>query len=194
MTVDEMPPDACLVYLTYYSRYAESSFCGPNVTAAQFRRINSCKAYRLLLWDMAGFDTMERQMVPAIIPSEDLRPSELQRQRFERNQGVRNPQLMPSITGLLATGLYASEYTVGNGGPAVWDGAQWSEVWHLLDAFTKDQVVEHPAGMFREPSQYRHTVRAMNYRISEEHFRLQSDVQLHLKVAAMAEIDDDDEG
>jgi hypothetical protein len=185
VTLDDLPPDACLVYLCYHSRYVESGFNGMLVTSAQFRRINSCKAHRLLLWDTCGFDTMERHMVPAIIPSEDVQPTELQRRRFKRNEGQRDRQPMPTISGLLATGLYAPEYAVGNGGPTVWDGAEWGEVWRLLDAFARDEQVEHPPGMFRDASQYRHTVRAMNTRTTEEHFHQRSDIQAHLGTATM---------
>jgi hypothetical protein len=189
VTIDDLPPDACLVYLCYNSRYVQSSFNGMLVTSAQFRRINSCKAHRLLLWDNGGFDTMERHMVPAIIPSEDVQPTEPQRCRFKRNEGKRNArQPMPSISGLLSTGLYAAEYAIGNGGPAVWDGAEWGEVWKLLDAFATCEQVEHPQGMRRDASQYRHTVRAMNTRTAEEHFHIRSDMQSHLRT----ELEEDD--
>lgn len=184
VTMDDLPPDSCIIPISYYSRYVESSYNGPNVTAAQFRRINSCNAHRLLVWDMAGFDTMDRHMIPALIPSEDVRPTEAQRQRFARNAGLQNSQLTANITGLLHTGRYASEYALGNGGPAVWDGADWGEVWALLDSFLGVEPVEHPTGIFRNPAEYRHTVRAMNTRLSEEQALLQVDLSLrpHLRL------------
>lgn len=168
----QLPGDAPTVPISYYARYTESWFYGPNVSPAQFRRLNSILAKRLVLWDIGGFDTMQTQIAPAVIPSDDISPTEPQRQLFQSNLGVKRSKRMPNISSLLQTGIFASEYAVGNNGPLLYEGVDWDQVYSLIDSFAGEASFEHPRKMTRNPADYRHPLRHIQQRAVREHIRL----------------------
>lgn len=159
-----------MVPIIFNCRYAESGMYGPDVSPAQFRRLDSTACHRLVMWDLSGFDTMTQHtcMLPAIIPSEDIRPNFGQRERLVSGIGLKTANLMPNISGLLSTGLLAPEYSLQEGGPL--NSGDWGRVWTLLNAFaTVDGSVEHPLGFRRQPVQYRHDLRSLHQRLAGEH-------------------------
>ena len=61
----------------------------------------------------------------------------------------------PTITALLHTGLFASDYVVGARGPVVYDkGFDWNCLVDMLDRFTLQRPFHHPRTQIRVPSRY----------------------------------------
>jgi len=109
------------------------------VTPAHFRRVNSQSVSRLFIWDLWGRDGVDHSTPLTVVPSEDVRPTQNQRDLYANNMhndyNKQRSVRVPLVTHFLSTGLYASEYVVGSQGPLAYDGNNWSEIWHLLHRF-----------------------------------------------------------
>jgi hypothetical protein len=92
---------------------------------------------------------------------------------FERNLALDKTkgrdQTNPSLSATLNTGLYAAEYSVGDGGPLAYDSEPWGKIWELLDRFTGLEEFEHPVDHVREPSHFRHTIKDALQRLHEQY-------------------------
>ncbi|GAB7349839.1 hypothetical protein MBLNU459_g0543t1 [Dothideomycetes sp. NU459] len=174
-TAHELAADTPVCPIYYFARDGESSFRGPGIRSGHFRRLNSCQEKRLIIWDLAGQDGKARPLVPIVIPSEDVQPTEGQRAVFsswldpvQRRKGF---EVTPLISAVLDQPFFAAEYGVGRGGPMVYDGTDWSGLWRLLIEFTLPQTFSHPPGVARDPAQYRYTLSHLHQRLFEEQFR-----------------------
>ncbi|KAK3703977.1 hypothetical protein LTR37_014080 [Vermiconidia calcicola] len=171
-----LPADAEVVPLSFHIQHAESSFTGPNVRASTFRRLDSSTEFNLTIWDVAGPDAGTIPLRLAVIPSQDLRPSDAQCETFNRNlqldksRGGRDEN-NPNLSALLCSGLLATEYGVGEGGPLAYESENvWtSEIWELLDRFSSLEAFEHPFGYVRQPAQYRYTLKQVHQRLHDQY-------------------------
>ncbi|KAK5703512.1 hypothetical protein LTR17_022024 [Elasticomyces elasticus] len=167
LVAHHLPPDAELVPLCYYTQYAESSHQGPMLRARQFRRLDSCKGSRLVIWDLGGHDTSAQPWMPVVIPTDDIRATASQQQTLHRALDERTNT--PLVAAVLATGLRASEYAVRQQGPEVYRQAAWGAMWESLFSFLALQPTEHPAGKLRNPSAFRRTMQALNQTLADQH-------------------------
>ncbi|CZT16407.1 uncharacterized protein RCC_02250 [Ramularia collo-cygni] len=161
-----LPPAVEMILITYYTRHEECSYQGPPVTAAEFCRINASKDNRLLIWDIGGADTT----MLALIPSNDIRPTEAQREKFRSNFGLSAEEWKastPVLSSLLCTGLQAGEYTIS--GDLFSCGCSWDRVWRALHKFAAEDVVEHPPRRLRQAPDFRYTVTHVLSRLVCEH-------------------------
>lgn len=154
--------------ICYFARHRETSFLGPPLTAAQFRRLNSCAKNRLLVFDLGGPDGA---LTPVILPSDDLTYTEEQRRIFTANLGLKKhidewEAKTPHMSSLLKTGLFLSEYLPPSG-----LGSQDARVWQLLTTFVQHQPFQHPHGFQRNPDMYRCSIRTTNEMLVSELIR-----------------------
>jgi hypothetical protein len=171
-TLDHLPNVTPVVPIYYYARDRECGSAGPNLTAAQFRRLNSCSNNRLIIWNLWGPDEISRPLPLIAIPSEDLCPTRAQRGLFAKELAERKTEdfsaRTPHISNLLTTGLSAAEYSVGNSGPLVYEGHSWGKVWELLDKSTQRTHLEHPRGHMRNPATLRCPLWKLHERLAQD--------------------------
>lgn len=166
--------------ISYYTQHAEAAFAGPNVRARHFRRLDASSEARLTVWDVGGPDAnAHRPLRHAFIPFDDLEPSEAQRRLFQRNLSIDKnngdfEEKNPNLSSLLNTGLLASEYGIGCGGPLGYENNNWGSVLTILDRFISLDDFQHPRDHARQPSMYQHTVQSANQRLARQHELLQS--------------------
>lgn len=163
-----LPRAAPVVPFYVFTRDSECDWHGPRMRAPKLRRLDSCAKYRLLLFDLFGTDAPHESRPLAIVPSEDVQPTASQRQRFERNLndvrwGEDFPEVTPPLDHLLCGGRILSDYYLCASGPLVYEEADWRLLWSLLSgvASPKPQF-EHPPGVPRDSSSYRHSVQAVH--------------------------------
>lgn len=163
--IHHLPPHTPLVALHIITRDLECDWQGPSIRAATFRRLNSCSERRLVIVDVFGSDEELQARPLAVVPSEDIQPTELQRDVYRNNLSLTPddfPERAPSIHFLLGSGLTLSDYTVGPTGPLVYDAFEWASIWSLLLQFTTQNIVQHPTGRDRQASLYRHALRKVH--------------------------------
>lgn len=175
-TIDDLSAFTPIVPIYYFVKDLECDFRGPNLTAAQFRRLNSCSDNRLILWNLWGPDEPDRLCPLVVISSEDLRPTKEQRALFSRNLNMENNsgkfvERTPLISSLLNNGFLASHYTIHTQGSLIYhgDGNDWGEVWSFFERFTRSQQSEHPKGHIRDSASYRHPLCKLHTRLVKEH-------------------------
>lgn len=178
-TVNDLPAHTPIVPVYYYVKDLECDFRGPNVTAAQFRRLNSCRNHRLVVWNLWGPDEPDQLRPLIVIPSEDLRPVHEQRALFKRNLEMENndgkfAERTPLVSALLSTGLLASDYKIQSQGPLEYDdGSNWGQVWRFFEQFldhsSQDSQLQNPKGKMRNGTLYRCSLRKIHSRAVKEH-------------------------
>lgn len=167
VTLSDMQGDTPVVPLMFFTRPAETSFYGPNLLPSELDRLNRFPDQRLVFCDLWGADRIVADgTAPStctsvtVIPSEDIRPTEPQRQGFANNavyrkQNDRNDRT-PHLAKLLNSGLLLTAYTVGARGESIFEqDCNWEEIWQLLDGFLRHDQAEHPPGILRDARQYR---------------------------------------
>lgn len=169
----QLPAQTEVVPISFYTQYAEASFQGPNLRAAHFRRLNSCSLRRLVAWDIGGPDTELNAIAPAIIPSDDFQPSDLQRSIFARNLALDKnaggrDEKNPGLSALLNSGLYIADYAPVQVGPEILELSPWARVRELLERFTLCEPFEHPRRLQRQPSDYRHTLQSLYQELEQQ--------------------------
>jgi hypothetical protein len=171
-TVDQLPPCTPSVPIYYYARDLETTSAGPNLTEAQFRRLNSCRNNRLVVWNLWGPDSLDRVNPLVVIPSEDLCPTQAQRDLFAnnltKNKAEEFTDRTPLLSNLLTSGLFAAEYGVGCGGPLTYDGHSWGQIWEFFHKFTRCGQFQHPLGRIRDPASFRYPLWKLNERLARE--------------------------
>lgn len=173
MTINDLPAHKPLVPIYYYTKDSEYSSDGPSLTSPQFRRLNSCGNHPLVIWNLWGSDKTDHLRSLVMDPSEDIRPTEAQRQLMASNLTVNKKEdftdRTPTISCFLDNGLLAAEYAVGNRGPLAYGGNDMGEIWKLLDQFTKPlKEVYHPQNHARDPAKYRCPLWKVHERLVEE--------------------------
>ena len=174
--VHELPGNTPIVAVNYYARDLECTSVGADITSAQFRRINSCAHPRLIIWDIAGLDSIDWPGPLLLVPSIDLQPTEAQFQRFVDNLAVNHAvdftDRTAVVSSLFSNGCVASDYRFGNEGALAYDGDIWGKLWGMLDAFIKPPPFEHPAGYVRDTALFRHPLKLLHRRLVEEYSHL----------------------
>ncbi|GAB7364322.1 hypothetical protein MBLNU230_g4866t1 [Neophaeotheca triangularis] len=163
-----LPSQTELVPISYYTQHAEAGFAGPNMSAATFRRLDASFEPRLMLWDVGGPDATTLPFRCAVIPTDDYKPTEAQRTLLAEGS---SRGYNPSTSAMFKSGLVASEYGVGVGGPLCFETTEqscWSSLWSLLNRFTDLENFEHPQGCLREPHRYRYTLQHIHQRFHEQ--------------------------
>jgi hypothetical protein len=126
-----------------------------------------------MIWNLAGPDELGPSGPLIVIPSEDLCPTNAQRELFASNLRKKKAEEFtdrtPVISAVLNTGLFAAEYGVGKMGPLVYDGDAWGEIWQLLNDFTKPSPLQHPEGYLRDTASFRHPLWKLHTRLTQEH-------------------------
>ncbi|THX42150.1 hypothetical protein D6D11_08328 [Aureobasidium pullulans] len=169
----QLSPHTPCVPLTFYVRHRECSFQGPEVTAPQFRRLNSSPLHRLTVWDLLGPEGNFLPILPAVIPSDDISPTQHQRDVFNANLSRDKTRKnrkdtpfaddkTPPLSAILKTGILASQYIPETRGPQIYDGGDWSGFWTLMSRFVGSSIFQHPIGVVRQPELYRHTLQTLN--------------------------------
>lgn len=175
-TVSDISGIAPTLPIAYYARHLESVFDGSDLASANFRRLNSCKDGRLLIWNVSGPDDPESPGPLFVIPSDDLQPTSGQRVALAKNLGlnkkINRSERTPVVSALLSTGLHASEYAVASRGPLIYSKheniADWDALWELFDRFTRSQPVQHPHGTLRRPRSYVQPLWKIHQRLVQE--------------------------
>lgn len=168
-----LPKESCVVSISLYVRNVQSQHQGSTVSGPQFRRLNSVAAHRLILWELFG-PGCHSPPPPVVIPSDDFEPTEAQRRLMmsDTNRGKTKGSVnAPYVSALLKGGRIPGDYSVHEGGASAFAPTEWQGLHALLDQFARgDQPIEHPKGVFRQPSQYRHPLRQIHQRLADEHF------------------------
>ena len=165
-----LPPETEFVPICYYTQHAECYYQGPMLRPRQFRRLDSCRESRLILWDLCSADMSDDSPPPVLIPSDDISPTQAQEKIFSDAFAAPKAAIKtPLLSALLSTGLFASDYKVPQADPRRKAASDWSSVLELLDQFLSIQEFEHPAGFVRDPQNYRQTIRAANQRLLGQH-------------------------
>ncbi|KAG9568552.1 hypothetical protein KCU71_g2701, partial [Aureobasidium melanogenum] len=162
------------VIICLYARHAGCSFEGPDLKPSMFRRLDACSLPRIIAWNLYGPDS-RRTVPPVMIPSEDMGPTERQRQAFEteaKKETGTHTGYTPTLSALSNAGKFAGEYGVAACGPLVYEGNMWGEIWQTLDAFTSIDEVRLPLQTSRQPETYRHPLGALHQLLAEEHYHL----------------------
>lgn len=179
--VHGLPHTTPLVCIFYYCRHRESWYTGPKIAPKHYERLNLSEKDSIIFWDISGPDVIteppatttqeidtNRRPILAIVPSGDVQPSLQQKASIESS--IRKPgddweKHTPSISGLLNTGHFVTEYTMPR--IPLDPGCDWSAVWTFLDNLTVCSQYEHPAGLIRDAQSYRHTLQEVNQRLAE---------------------------
>lgn len=169
LTISDLPGLKAVLPVCYYSRDLECTFMGPELTQANFRRLNSCRQNRLVVWNLTGADDLDRPSL-AVVPSEDIGPTAGQRTKLSKkvNKKQEFSERMPTISSTFNTGLYASDYAVGPAGPLAYSGGEWDDIWELLDRFTREPTVQHPEGRPRNTASYMQPLWQTHKRLVQE--------------------------
>lgn len=171
----ELPADVEMVLLPVYSQHAEAYYHGPNMRPRQYRRLDSCKLNRLIIWYIGGPDLAKQPLTPAVIPSEDLLPTAAQRAIFRDNLAVNHNQgdfdnKTPTLSSLMSTGLFAADYAVGNEGVISTKAGGWRALWNLLhNGFLGLSPLQHPTGFERDPATFRCSMKVANQLLADQH-------------------------
>lgn len=173
-TIDQLSPYAPIVSIYYLVRYLECTHEGPELTAALFRRLNSCDNNRLMIWDLWEPDA-SRLCPLAVVPSEDIRLTATQRDlmrenlKVDKNKGER-AKTEPLVSHTLSSGLIAAQYAVGNQGACVYESNDWveSKIWELLHSFTKQGTLQHRENRQRDCASYRCPLWKVHKRLAED--------------------------
>ncbi|KAK3075567.1 hypothetical protein LTR53_001005 [Teratosphaeriaceae sp. CCFEE 6253] len=176
----DLPESVSGVPLSYHARYRTNWYQGPKITAAEHRRLISTSLQRLIIWDLGGMDTQDSTPLLAIVPSEDVRPTESQTQAISMNIGRRKKHdewdtNTPTVSDLLSTvqdesvsKFHLGEY-VAPAGPSIYSGSNMAAIWQLVDQFAGIATLQHPPGCDRIPSHFQHTLAALHTRLALEH-------------------------
>lgn len=158
----------------YYTRHLECGIHGPEIASSVFRRLNSSQSSRLVIWNILGADDPGDPGPLLLVPSEDIRPTEGQRVQLESNLGLdqttARASRTPLLSALLGTGLPASRYAIGSGGPLAYTGARHVGVmWETCDRIARLESFEHPSGMVRDnASSYMQPLWSIHERLVQE--------------------------
>ena len=133
---------------------------GSGPTSPQFRRLNSCRNHRLIVFNIWGSDERGVFRPIVVLPSKDLALSQAQRELHARNLQVNKHKdrtvRVPFLSYQLNSGMWAAEYAVGAHGPLIYDGGNWvAQFLALLDGLTACQPAQHPPSTTRQPHEYR---------------------------------------
>lgn len=161
-----------VVPICYYTQQAETTFEGPSVSSSQFRRLDCCSIPRLILWNLFGPDALGNEL-PVVIPSTDVSVTPRQKTVLKSNLQRASEEFAkptPTLSALLHSGLFASEYRPTVGGPEAFGTSAWASLWRLLDGFTLPIPFEHPHGFLRQPEVYRTPLRVLHQRLAEEFY------------------------
>lgn len=179
--VHDLPPNTPLVCIFYYCRHRETWYTGPKIAPKHYERLNLSDKDSIIFWDISGPDVItepptsvaqetdtNRRPILAIVPSEDVQPSLQQKASIESS--IRKPgddweKHTPSISSMLNTGCFVTEYTMPR--MPMDPGCDWSAIWTFLDNLTVCNQFEHPAGLSRNAYSYRHPLQAVNQRLAE---------------------------
>ena len=163
-----VPGHTPIVTMYYYTRDTECTADGTAFTPAQFRRLNSCSTNRLLIYDLWGPESGRVVSPLCLIPTEDIRPTGLQRELFQvklrrkqqdnlgKRQQVSTMDKTPWIPYLLHNGCCIADYMLDNRGPRIYEGNNWNDVFSLVHQFSGVSSFEFPKGFPRNPPIYRY--------------------------------------
>lgn len=177
LTLSDLTGAKPVLPICYHVRDLECTYQGPEVSSSTFRRLNSCRHDRLLVWNLTGPDDLHRPAPLTVIPSEDLCPTMSQRVKLSKNLNINKKEThaerTPSLSSMLRSGLYASEYRVQSLGPLAYQKQEthWDALWALFDRFTKAESLEHPKGRVRDPKAYMQPLWMLHERLVQEDYR-----------------------
>ncbi|KAG9526325.1 hypothetical protein KCV07_g856, partial [Aureobasidium melanogenum] len=174
VTIDDLPAETPFTSVYLYSKSIETNFQGPNLSSAQFRRLNSAGEGRLLCIDLFGPDDLDSMDPILVVPTTDIQPTNGQKLVFKENLDLQKDEdfaaRTPHLTSLLSTGLSAGDYSVCNESPMHTSGT-WCQLWSLFMSFSGNLPFEHPTGITRFPSEFKNPLRFLNQRLREEDSR-----------------------
>jgi len=158
------------------------------ISSPQFRRLNSLLLLRIGVWDLSSSDAVNQPLSLIVVPTDDLRPTEAQRQIFKAGlskfirpgqitktgktrPGMSNNRTL-TLQALLATRKMPVDYSVALDGPLSYDrrGYDAARLYKLLDKFLVLGSFEHPVGILRVSSRYRQTVRDTHRCLYQQHY------------------------
>lgn len=136
----QLPGDTPAVPIYLYCRSKICTLEGLSLTSAQFRRLNASSLGRLVVWNLFRLDEEHRLCPLVVIPTEDITPTQTQRELYSRNlrrpQDEEPPKPEPPLSAVLNSGLLATDYVVGGRG-ALGYNEDWSEMRTLRLSFTR---------------------------------------------------------
>ena len=174
--IHQLPSHTPIILMYYYTRHLECTSNGPNLTAPQFRRLNSCAHSRLVIWNLWGPDD-HRPRPLLVVPTTDISPTAAQRDLYARNLLIHKAtaftERTPLASYVLNAGLTMTDYVVGNQGPMLYDHGDaddWiaGEMWALLHQFTGLETLQHPKPRRRDPASYRYPLWEVHTRLVED--------------------------
>jgi hypothetical protein len=181
-TIDGLPPTTPLVPFHVYTRSSEVTSRGPNLTTAEFQRLNEDPHRRLLIFDLFGADGHNSYSPLLVIPSDDISPTHDQVALYRLNSAKHKvgdfQDRVPLLAELLHTGLIPTDYIISASGPLLFetDADPWGELWVLLNKFTGVDEFTYPNGNYcRRPREYRVTVQELHQRLADKHMQVSVD-------------------
>lgn len=178
-TISDLPAATPLLPLCIYStKQKEGTSRGPSLSAAEFRRLNSCSYRRLLLFDIFGVDGKDVYPPLFVVPSEDVSPTKSHRTIYSMNlklaEQKAHMQRVPLLAEQLHTGLALCDYLISARGPLIFESDDtWGGVWALLRKFTGVDSFTYPEASecHRAPANFKVSVQEFHQRLAYEHAR-----------------------
>jgi hypothetical protein len=176
-TLHELPAATPVVLMYAYAKDSEVGSRGPFLTSPQFRRVNSSRSHRLLIFDPLGPESSSLSSFGPlyVVPSEDISPTPSQLDihlgNLKKDKRYQFTARVPLLSQLLHTGRAISDYVISSCGPLLYSDNEaegWRQVWELLDRFAGVEPFEYPALITRQPAEYHATIHLLHQRLAEE--------------------------
>ncbi|KAF2444540.1 hypothetical protein P171DRAFT_34233 [Karstenula rhodostoma CBS 690.94] len=179
VTVHDLPAQMPALPVYAFARDVACDWRGPMLSGADFRRVNSWKAPRLVVFDGVAASAEHPDIAGPlfVVPTTDLCIHPAQLRLFEENVNVDKSKderhaRVPLLRELLHGGCNITDYVITGEGPAIYQegsGSGWAKLWTLLDRFAGTSSFDYPDRTHRRlPQEFRVTVQQLHERSWEE--------------------------
>jgi len=177
LTISDLPPSVPVVPMLAFTKNRAGTSRGPILSPSEFHRINQSDQCRLLLFDMFGIEGRNLFGPLTIIPTDDVSISSKDRTHYEdsfrKDNHLEFMERSPLLSQQLHTGYAITDYTLSALGPIVLSNVrpqdQWKDVWHLLEACSRDTPFFHPPGFQRSPYRFQLPLHEVHQLLVDRH-------------------------
>ncbi|EMD95255.1 hypothetical protein COCHEDRAFT_1201645 [Bipolaris maydis C5] len=174
-TISELPRHTSVIPLLVYSKTRESTSRGPSITATEFERLDASSSHRILIFDLFGSEGRNMYSPLLAVPSNDLSPTQEQRNLFYSNKGKHKneefEERVPLLAELLHSGHTPMDYVLSSKGPLLFEPElnPWGELWQLLDQILGLDSFSHPPAHKRCTTSYRVSIQEIHQGLADKH-------------------------
>lgn len=124
-TISDLPSGAPMIGVYTYAHNRESTSQGPALSSPQFRRVNSCRLSRILIFDLFGPNGRDLFGPLLAVPSNNISPTQWQLDlhllNLKKNKHKERTDRVPLISQLLHSGRAVTDYTISAYRPLFYD-------------------------------------------------------------------------